>query len=210
MPIPTKTWATAAAALTVIALGAGWIATQAGKPGDAFSACRQGVVSGSGNLGGPFALINDRGQTVTDRDVITKPTLLYFGYSFCPDVCPVDNARNSQAVDILEEMGFDAQPVFVSVDPKRDTPERLHEYAELIHPKMIALTGTKEQIDAASKAYRTYYLIQDSNDDNYLIDHSTQTYLVLPETGYVDFFSRDVDPQEMADRVGCFLEAAAS
>lgn len=206
--VSAKTAAIGSAAILALGLGAGWIATQANKASkDPFAQCRQGVVSGSGSLGGAFTLVNGDGQTVTDRDVFTKPSLLYFGYTYCPDVCPLDSARNAQATDLLEERGYDVQPVFISVDAGRDTPETVKEFSILMHPKMIGLTGTKKQIDVASKAYRTYYNVQDTGDEYYLVDHSTQTYLVFPEAGYVDFFGRNVSPEEMADRVACFIDA---
>lgn len=171
---------------------------------DRFAQCRGGAVGG--DIGGPFTLVNGQGQTVTERDVITKPSLVYFGYTFCPDVCPLDNARNAEAVDILEERGFDVTPVFISVDPERDTPDVVRDFAANHHPKMIGLTGSPEQIKAASQAYKTFFRKQNSDDpDYYLVDHSTFTYLVLPETGFVDFFKRDDSAEQMAERTACFL-----
>lgn len=199
------------AAATVLALLAGtgaWIVLN--RPDDAFAACRAGQIAG-GDIGGPFTLVGASGETVTDADVFTRPSLLYFGYTFCPDVCPLDNARNAEAVDILEERGYDVTPVFVSVDPQRDTPEVVGEFAANLHPKMIGLTGSPEQVKAASQAYKTYYKKQEDGDPEfYLIDHSTFTYLVLPGRGFVDFFRRDTGAEEMADRVGCFLQADAT
>lgn len=171
---------------------------------DRFAQCRGGAVGG--DIGGPFTLVNGQGQTVTERDVITKPSLVYFGYTFCPDVCPLDNARNAEAVDILEERGFDVTPVFITVDPERDTPDVVRDFAANHHPKMIGLTGSPEQIKAASQAYKTFFRKQNSDDpDYYLVDHSTFTYLVLPETGFVDFFKRDDTAEQMAERTACFL-----
>lgn len=175
---------------------------------DKFADCRGGAIGG-GEIGGAFSLINASGATVTDKDVITKPSLVYFGYTFCPDVCPLDNQRNAEAVDILEERGFDVQPVFISVDPERDTPEVVGEFAANLHPKMVALTGTQQQIKAASLAYKTYYSKQEGDPEFYLMDHSTFTYLVLPEVGFVDFFKRDDGADVMAERVACYAEAAA-
>ena len=139
--------------------------------------------------------------------MIDQPALLYFGYTFCPDVCPLDVARNAQAVEILEERGEIVKPVFISIDPKRDTPEVVDDFTANMHPRMLGLTGSPEQVRKASQAYRTFYQAQEGDDDYYLVDHSTLTYLVLPETGFVEFFRRDTSPQEMADRVQCFLNA---
>jgi protein SCO1/2 len=157
-------------------------------------------------IGGPFELVSETGETVTDKDVITEPTILYFGYTYCPDVCPLDSARNAEAVEILESRGQIVQPVFISVDSERDTPETMAEFTDILHPRMLGLTGSAEQIKAASQAYRTYYKKEENGDPEYfLIDHSTFSYLVLPEYGFVEFFKRDLTPEKMADQVGCFL-----
>lgn len=180
----------------------------AGNTGDRFADCRASqIAGGAGSVGGPFTLLDATGRTVTDKDVITQPSLIYFGYTFCPDVCPLDTVRNAEAVDILEERGIEVTPIFISVDPARDTPEVVGDFASNIHPRMIGLTGTEEQIRAASLAYKTYYSAQASEDENYLVDHSTFTYLVLPGVGFVDFFRRDDTPDQVAERVACFVGA---
>ena len=172
---------------------------------DRFDACRGGQVAGA--IGGPFTLVDSTGQTVTDRDVITKPSLVYFGYTFCPDVCPFDNARNAQAVDILEERGIEATPIFITIDPQRDTQAVMAEYVANMHPAMIGLTGSDAQIKAAAFAYRVLYQRREIGEGEYLMDHSVQTYLVMPETGFADFFGRDATPAEIADSVACFAGA---
>jgi protein SCO1/2 len=175
---------------------------------DAFAGCREGQVAG-GDIGGPFTLVDAGGRTVTDGDVVTEPSILYFGFATCPDVCPLDLARNAQAVDILEEQGIAATPVFVTIDPERDTPEVVGSYAEAFHPRMVGLTGTPEQVDAAARAYRVYYAKQGDDPETYLMDHSSFSYLVLPEVGFVDFVNRDEPPEAVAERMACFVEAAA-
>lgn len=204
----TRLYAGLAALIAVLGLGfMGWKAFL-DRPDDAFAQCRQGQVAG-GDIGGPFTLVNTAGQTVTDADVLAKPALVYFGYTFCPDVCPFDMARNVEAVDILAERGFEVTPVFISIDPDRDTPEALADYASNMHPDLVALTGSADQVKAASQAYKTFYRKQESEDEFYLVDHSTFTYLMLPGTGFVDFFRREITSEEMADSVSCFLEAGA-
>jgi protein SCO1 len=204
-----KTIAITATGLVVTGLVATLIATTIARPVDAFAACRAGAVAG-GDIGGPFELVNAAGATVTDKDVITTPSIIYFGYTFCPDVCPLDNMRNAQAVEILEERGIIATPVFISIDPERDTPEVVGTYAQNFHDRMIGLTGSPAQVDAASKAYRTFYRKQDSTPDDpyYLVDHSVFSYLVLPEIGFVDFVGRDDTPEALADKMACFVDAA--
>ncbi len=197
------------ASAAVIAMVAGvWYASRPAD-GDAFAQCRAAAVAGGTDaIGGPFTLVNGDGETVTDKEVITEPSILYFGYTFCPDVCPLDFARNAQAVDVLAERGYSATPVFISVDPERDTPEVVGDFAYNNHEKAIGLTGSEAQVKAASQAYRTYYKAQDKSDEYYLMDHSTFSYLVLPEQGFVEFFRRDTSPEEMAERAACFIDAA--
>lgn len=186
----------------------GIAASVALRPGDAdrFAQCRESQVAG-GDIGGPFELVNAAGETVTDADVIAELSLIYFGYTFCPDVCPLDVARNVAAVDVLADRGVSVTPVFISIDPNRDTPEIVGEFAANMHPKMIGLTGSPDQVRAASQAYKTFYQVSgDLDDPYYLVDHSTMTYLVLPEAGFVEFFRRDTTPEQMADTVACFAQ----
>lgn len=201
----TKVYAGLAAAVLAGLLGGTAYTVWSTRAADQYAECRGGAVAG-GDIGGAFTLVDETGKTVTDKDVITKPSLVYFGYTFCPDVCPLDNARNADAVDILEEKGIEVTPVFISIDPERDTPEVVRDFTDNLHPRMIGLTGTPEQVKAASLAYKTYFKKQDSGDEFYLMDHSTFTYLVLPEKGFVDFFQRDDTAEQMADRVACFVE----
>ena len=161
-----------------------------------------------GSVGGPFELMAGDGQIVTDRDIIKQPSLVYFGYTYCPDVCPYDVARNVAAVDILAEEGIDVVPVFVTIDPSRDTVDVVAEYAEAYHPEMIGLTGTEAQIKAAADAYHVYYRKQDGDDDNYLVDHSTFTYLMFPDNRFADYFRRDDTAEDMAERTACLVAAS--
>lgn len=205
----TRVYAATAVVLIAVLLGGLGFLVLHGRAGDPFAACRNGeIATGPGSIGGPFTLVNEQGQTVTDKDVIKGPTLIYFGYTFCPDLCPVDNARNADATDILAKRGYDVTPVFISIDPKRDTPQTMRDFTSNLSPKMIGLTGTEAQVKAAAKAYKVYYKIQDPTAQYYLFDHSTFTYLMLPGQGFVEFFRRDVTPDQMADRVACFVKAA--
>lgn len=201
-----------AVAVVAALLGVLWYLTAKQGADDLFAQCRaSNVAGGAGTIGGPFELVDETGKTVTDKDVITGPTLVYFGYTFCPDVCPLDNARNAEAITILEEdMGKIVTPIFISIDPERDTPDVMAEFTDIMHPRMLGLTGTPEQTKAASKAYHTYFKKQEEGDpEYYLVDHSTQSYLVFPEHGFVEFFRRDETPEGMAKRIGCFVDAAS-
>lgn len=186
-----------------VAAGLGLYVWQSQTPAN--DPCSVTAVAGSA-IGGPFELVSETGATVTDVDVITKPTLVYFGYTFCPDVCPLDSMRNAQAAYILEDQGIDLGTVFISVDPQRDTVEVVAQYTDNFHEDMIGLTGTPEQVKVASQAYKTYYAAQDDDPEFYLVDHSTQTYLMFPDTGFATFFRRDTPPEEVAAVSACFIE----
>lgn len=202
-----KMIAVGAAVLVAVFLGVmGWMTLGGSADGDQFAQCRSSSVAG--DLGGPFELVNGKGETVTDKDVITEPTLIYFGYTYCPDVCPLDVDRNAAAVEVLEARGQSVTPVFITVDPARDTPQVVAEFAEVMHPKMIGLTGSPEQVKKASQAYRTYYSAHAPVDGEYLVDHSTFSYLVMPQVGFVEFFRRELPPEQLAEKIGCFVDAA--
>ncbi len=210
----TRSYAIASVALIAALLGGVGLAVWQGRNAagdDRFAQCRSSAVAGgAGTIGGPFELVSETGETVTDADVITEPTLIYFGYTFCPDVCPLDTVRNAEAVDILEAQGQSVLPVFISIDPRRDTPEVLDAFTANVHPRLLGLTGSPEQVARASQAYRTFYRAHDETDDEfYLVDHSTFTYLVLPEHGFVEFYRRETSPVDMAASISCFIDAAS-
>jgi protein SCO1/2 len=202
------TWAAVAGgALGAVLIGTVAAITLAPR-GDVFAQCRGGQVAG-GDIGGAFTLVDENGATVTDRDVITAPTIVYFGYTFCPDICPMDTQRNAFAIEELEDRGIIANGLFISIDPERDTPEVLREFTANFHDRLLGLTGTADQVAAASRAYRTFYQKEEDGDpEYYLMSHSTTTYLDMPGVGFVDFVNRDATPEEIADRVQCFVEAA--
>lgn len=204
----SKVLAITAGAAVVALLGGTYAATQIGRSDDIFADCRASQSAG-GAIGGPFELIDENGLTVTDQDVITKPTLIYFGYTFCPDVCPLDILRNAQAVGILDDEGVEVTPVFITIDPERDTVNVVRDFTDNFHERMLGLTGSAEQVRAASQAYRTYYQREDTDDEFYLMDHTTMTYLMLPEYGFQEFYRRDVTPEQMAANVSCFVDAAS-
>lgn len=196
------------AAVGLIALLVGtWVMTAWRSTDDLFATCRTSVIAGgAGQIGGPFTLVNSKGETVTDKDVLGGASLVYFGYTFCPDVCPLDLARNAATIDVLDENGYNVTPVFISIDPARDTPEVVGEYVSYMHDRMIGLTGSPDQVKAASQAYKTFYQAHPTGDEYYLVDHSTFTYLMLPDHGFVEFFRRDIDPEKMATTISCFLD----
>ena len=204
----TKGYAIAAGAVVVALLGGTFAASQlTNQSDDIFAQCSASQFSG-GAIGGPFELIDETGATVTDADVITGPTLIYFGYTFCPDVCPLDTMRNAQAVTLLDEQDIEVKPVFITIDPERDTVDGVREYTDNFHERMLGLTGSAEQVRAASQAYRTYYAKEETDDAFYLMDHTTMSYLVLPDFGFQEFYRRDTTPEDMAKSLACFAQAA--
>lgn len=194
------------AAVAALVGGTGYYVWQKNSS-DPYAQCRSSVIAGGpGTIGGDFTLTDQTGASVTAAQVLDKPSLVYFGYTSCPDVCPVDVARNIEVVDALEEQGYEVNPVFITIDPERDTPEVLAEYAEVMHPRLRALTGTPEQIRDVAKKYAVYFKAQAKKDDFYLVDHMTFTYLIDPKAGFLDFFKREMNPEDMAGKIGCFLD----
>ena len=200
----TRLTAILASVATVAVLLVTFIVTRGG--GDA-SQCFSASAAGA-SIGGPFTLVDGDGRTVTDAEVISEPTLIYFGYSFCPDVCPIDNARNAQAVEILADEGYSVTPVFISIDPARDTPEVMGDYVRNFSDKMIGLTGTEEQVKAAADAYRVFYSRGDDDPEFYLMNHSVFTYLMMPDTGFATFFRREDSPEKVAEEVACAIRSS--
>jgi protein SCO1 len=177
---------------------------------DPFAHCRTSVVAGgAGSIGGPFTLTDENGNVVTDAEVLAKPSLVYFGYTFCPDVCPIDVARNAEAISLLDERGYDVTPVFISLDPARDTPERLREWTDYMHPRLLGLTGSRAQLDQAAREYRvTYLLPDDMTTADYTIGHTRFSYLMMPGQGFAQLYTGDDSADSMADSVACFVDAS--
>jgi cytochrome oxidase Cu insertion factor (SCO1/SenC/PrrC family) len=156
---------------------------------------------GSVEIGGPFSLIDQDGKPVTDADFRGRYMLVYFGYTYCPDVCPTSLNRNIQALDLLDPAeASKIQPILISVDPARDTPAHLKEYVGYFSPRLVGLAGNDEQVAAAAKAYGVYYAKVDNPDDpeHYLVDHTSITYLIGPDGRFVQHFRHDLAPDEMA------------
>jgi protein SCO1 len=157
---------------------------------------------GQETTGGPFTLIDQDGHTVTDKDFQGKWLLVYFGYTFCPDVCPTALTRNASVIDLLGDKGDNVIPVLITVDPGRDKPEKLKDYVHYFHPRTVGLTGTSEQIAAVAREYKVYYGKSGQKDDgSYVVDHSSLTYLVGPDGRFVQVFGHQTSPEEMAERI---------
>lgn len=163
---------------------------------------KQGPSVGKAAIGGPFNLINHEGKRVTEKDFLGKWNLIYFGFTHCPDICPDELQKLAAAVDkIKEKAGIEIVPVFISVDPERDTVEQVGEYVKEFHPKLIGLTGNSDEIRNVARAYRVYYMKTAEEDSDYLVDHSIVMYLMGPDMQFVKFFGKNNDVDSLTDGI---------
>jgi len=157
-------------------------------------------------LGTSIDLIDQNEQPFSLEKQDTPFSLVYFGYSYCPDICPYDLERNAYVKDIMDEGLLDLNLIFITLDPLRDTPERLKDFSEYIHDSMIALTGSNDQIEALKKGYGVFGKSNkiDNKDQSYLVDHSTFSYLVNKNGKVVSFFNRRETPEKISEKIKCF------
>jgi cytochrome oxidase Cu insertion factor (SCO1/SenC/PrrC family) len=161
---------------------------------------------GHGHVGGPFALIDHTGRKRTDADFRGKLLIVYFGYTTCPDVCPTDLMQISLAIDRLGAAGKDIQPLFISVDPERDTASVLARYVSAFHPRLIGLTGTPAQVRAVADSYKAYYAKYVPPDGSvYVIDHTGFIYLVGRDGHYIGCFPPGTSADRLIEIVGPHL-----
>lgn len=150
------------------------------------------------SLGGPFSLVRQDGVAVTERDFAGQSLLLYFGFTYCPDICPTELGRIADVVDALGPAGQRVTPLFITIDPQRDTPAALADYVGRFHPRMQGLTGSVEQIRDVAARYRVYFQRRDSPDaTHYLMDHSSFMYFVGPDARVRTLFRSDASVEEM-------------
>jgi protein SCO1/2 len=160
-------------------------------------------------IGGPFTLVATDGKSVTDQTYRGKWMLIYFGYTFCPDACPT--ALNNLSV-ALKALGADAakvQPLFITVDPKRDTRAVMAEYLKAFDSRIVGLTGSQAQTDAAAKAYHVYVEAQKGEGDNYLVDHSAYFYVMDGQGKFVDVIAGNVSGEDIAAKLRTLMERRA-
>jgi len=150
-------------------------------------------------IGGPFALVDQNGKPRTNEDFRGKVMLVYFGFTYCPDVCPTDLQNIGLALDQLGPAGEQIQPLFITVDPERDTAEHLKDYVPMFHPRLVGLTGDAAAVHAAAAAYRTYYAKIPLKGDDYTVDHSSFTYVVGAAGQYLGFFPPGTPPERIAE-----------
>ena len=155
-------------------------------------------------VGGPFALTDGDGKAVTDKDYRGKYMLIYFGYTFCPDVCPTTLNAVADALDKVGAKADRVRPLFITVDPKRDKPAVVKQFAAAFGPRIVGLTGTPDQIAAVAKAYRVYYAEHrtGTGPDDYTMDHSSVLYLMGPDGRFLAPIRADLAPDAMAAALG--------
>ena len=157
-------------------------------------------------LGGSIYLIDQNGKSFSLEDQDTGLSLVYFGYSYCPDICPYDLERNAYVKDLMDEEQLDINLIFITLDPSRDTADRLKNFSEYIHDSMIALTGSNDEIEALKKRYGVFGKSNkiDNEDESYLVDHSTFSYLVNKDGRVLNFFNRRETPEKISEKIKCF------
>ncbi len=160
-------------------------------------------VTGKALIGGAFTLTDNTGKRVTDQDFHGKYTLVFFGFTSCPDICP---AGLQLIAGALQKLGTKAQlitPIFISVDPQRDTPEKLAAYVKNFDPRLVGLTGTPEEIAAVAKAYKVYYAKVPSKErpDDYTMDHTSIIYVMDPKGEFVTHFTPSTSVDDMAAKL---------
>ena len=184
----------------VLAFGLGWMR---------FTAPPAGNLAGS-TIGGHFALVDQDEKPVTDADFKGKYRLMYFGYTFCPDVCPTDVgllARGLKAYEARQpERGAAVQPIFVTVDPQRDNPAAMKAFTVAFHPRLVGLTGTPAQIDAARKTFGIYAKqVATSDPENYLVDHFAVIYLFGPDGAPIAFLPHGSTAEDVTQMLETYV-----
>ncbi|KAA5614616.1 SCO family protein [Rhodovastum atsumiense] len=196
-----------AVALTLAVLGA-WGAFWLGRDGINGAVQSAGTMASAVQVGGPFQLVDHTGKPVTDTDYRGRWMLVYFGYTFCPDICPTELQTMVTALGELGPLASRVVPLFITVDPERDTAAHLAEYVQLFDERLIGLTGTPAQIAAAAKAYRVYYAKATPKDSTtYLMDHSSFIYLMGPDGTLRALFRMGTKPQELAEALRARITA---
>lgn len=194
-----------------IGLGVGWYQIQM-QNARVVNMGPTGEPSGSGmaiaglNVGGSFSLVNDQGEAVTEEDYADHYKLVFFGFTFCPDICPTELQKITNVMNKLGDQAEMVQPLFITIDPMRDTPEVLDQYLDSFHPEIVGLTGTEPQVDIAIKNYKVFATKVESEElSDYTMDHSSFTYLMSPDNKLISIYRMDDDADFMAKDIRRYL-----
>ncbi|MCS0494309.1 SCO family protein [Ancylobacter sp. MQZ15Z-1] len=163
------------------------------------------TVAAQTTIGGPFELVDEDGQKVTQESYLGEPMLVFFGFTHCPDICPTTLFEMSQVFDALGEDARKINGLFITVDPERDTPEVMKSYLGSFHPSIQGLSGTPEQIAAVTKAYRVYYKKVPTQDGDYTMDHTAIVYLMGKDGEFIAPFNLKRSPQDAAAELRRYL-----
>ena len=167
------------------------------------------VSTGEALVGGSFSLRDQDGKMVNDRNFLGKYMLVFFGYTYCPDICPTELQVMTQAIEAMGRAGEAIQPVFITIDPERDTPEVLKAYVANFGPRLIGLTGSQGEVAAAAKAYRVFYKKVENADGNaYLMDHTSIIYLMDRKGLYVRHFTYSTDAKALSEALADAMDAS--
>ena len=184
----------AATLLILLFLAATWLYLESERGLPQAGANIASIGDGTG-LDVAFSLVNHRGQAVSVSDFRGAPLLVVFGYTGCPDVCPMTLARLAEVLDDLESEGLEAQGVFITVDPNRDTPEVLAGYVEAFHERLTGLTGDEQSLRQATQSFRVFYQKVGESPDDYLMDHSAYIYLLGPDGDLLSYYHPDIESE---------------
>jgi cytochrome oxidase Cu insertion factor (SCO1/SenC/PrrC family) len=164
-------------------------------------------LSAAVKIGGPFTLTNHLGENVSDTAYRGRYLYIYFGYGYCPDVCPTELANMAATIDALGPQADKVQPLFITIDPERDTTVFLAEYVAQFHPQFIGLTGSLEEIASVAKSYRVFYRkAKDEDASEYLMDHSNFVYFMSDDGGFLTMFRGNTDPEAIAKTMMKYIE----
>lgn len=175
----------------------------------ALSAIEPAAGQSESDVGGPFTLQNHKGEAVTEQDFAGQYKLIFFGFANCPMICPTELQKMTAAMQILGEQSDNITPIFISVDPERDTPEMLDEYVQQFHPRLVALTGTKEQLENVKDNYKVYSeKVTNEAMSGYMVNHSSFTYFMGPDDTLIDIFSMEETPTDIANGVRDIIQGS--
>lgn len=193
-------------AFFIFALAAVLASPQNRAAADAKHGAHDSAPASNAVIGGPFHLTDQHGKQISDADFRGRVMLVFFGFTHCPDICPVSVSSLSKAMELLGDKADKTAPVFITVDPKRDTPKTMKDYLAAFDRRMVGLSGAPAKIKQAADAYKVYFSESAGGDGDYMVNHSGIIYMMGTDGKYVRHFSYDAAPQEIANAVKDYLK----